>query len=109
MHEMAIVESVVEAVSGRLDDGRVTRVVLAIGKLSGVLPDAVRFCFDICTAGTPLERATLDIIEMPGRAHCRSCNAEITISDGIALCDCGSADLDLLGGQELIIKEVEVS
>ncbi|GAC1376333.1 MAG: hypothetical protein NVSMB32_18920 [Actinomycetota bacterium] len=63
----------------------------------------------MCSAGTPLEGAKLEIIEVPGRASCRSCGNELDLVDMIALCTCGSADLEILGGQELIIKDVEVA
>jgi hydrogenase nickel incorporation protein HypA/HybF len=67
MHELAITESVVEAVTERIASGRITRVVLEIGRLSGVVPDSVRFCFEVCAAGTRLEGAELDIVELGGR------------------------------------------
>jgi hydrogenase nickel incorporation protein HypA/HybF len=54
VHELAITESVIEAITDRVGDIKVTRVLLEIGKLSGVVPDAVRFCFDIAADGTPL-------------------------------------------------------
>ena len=44
---------------------KVNRVVLEIGKLSAVLPDAVRFCFELCSEGTVVEGAELEIIETP--------------------------------------------
>jgi hydrogenase nickel incorporation protein HypA/HybF len=74
MHELAITESVVEAVAERVGDARGTRVVLEIGMLSGVLPDALRFCFDLCTEATVLQGAALEIIQIPGRGHCQDCN-----------------------------------
>ena len=109
MHELSITESVVAAVTERVGVAKVLRVQLEIGKLSGVVPDAVRFCFDVCAEGTGLAGATLDIIETPGRAHCRDCRADVALDDFIALCTCGSANLELLSGQELRIKEVEVA
>lgn len=109
MHELAITESVVAAVSDHVGTARVMRVQLQIGKLSGVVPDSVRFCFDICTEGTALAGARLDIVETPGRAQCRDCEATIELHDPIALCSCGSANLQLLAGQELRIVEVEVA
>jgi Hydrogenase/urease nickel incorporation, metallochaperone, hypA len=60
MHELAITESVVEAVAERVGDARVTRVVLEIGMLSGVLPDALRFCFDLCTEARFTENLRLE-------------------------------------------------
>ena len=109
MHELAITESVVTAVVGHVGAAKVTRVQLLIGKLSGVVPDAVRFCFDVCTEGTALAGAVLDIVETPGRARCRDCRADVEFEDAIALCNCGSANVQILGGQELRITEVEVT
>ncbi len=109
VHELAITESVIEAITDRVRDTKVTRVLLEIGKLSGVVPDAVRFCFDIAAHGTPLVGAVLDIIETPGRARCRECGARIEVDGPIALCHCGSANLEFSGGTELRIKEVEVA
>ena len=109
MHELAITESVIEAIIDRIRDTKVTRVLLEIGKLSGVVPDAVRFCFDIAADGTSLVGAVLDIIETPGRARCRECGARIEVDGPIALCHCGSANLEFISGTELRIKEVEVA
>ena len=108
MHELAITESVVSAVAERVGAAKVIRVQLVIGKLSGVVPDSVRFCFDVCAQGTVLANARLDIVETPGRAQCRDCQADVELHDPIALCVCGSANLQFLAGQELRITEVEV-
>lgn len=108
MHEMAITQSVVAAVSEYIGDARATRVRLEIGRLSGVVADSVRFCFDLAAGGTALEGALLEIVETPGRAYCRQCQREVDIEDQVPLCECGSADLELLGGHELKIKDVEV-
>ena len=108
MHELAITENIVSSICARVGGSRVTRVRLVIGKLSGVVPESVRFCFDVCATGTPVEGAQLEVDEPPGRARCRTCGAETELPDAIPLCGCGSADLELLDGQQLLIKEVEV-
>lgn len=108
MHELAITESLVEHVSEEVGDARVVRVVLEIGKLSAVVPDAIRTCFDLCAQGTALEGAALDIVEIGGVARCRSCAVEREASDLCAACPCGSIDVDFVRGQELRIREVEV-
>ena len=51
MHELGIAQEVVALVAEHAQ-GKVTRVVLEIGKLSAILPDAIRFCFDLCSEGT---------------------------------------------------------
>jgi hydrogenase nickel incorporation protein HypA/HybF len=109
MHELAITESVVAAVTEHVGAARVIRVRLLIGKLSGVVPDAVRFCFDVCAEGTALAGARLEIVEVPGSAECQDCRADVELHDPVALCGCGSANLRVLAGQELRITEVEVA
>ena len=108
MHELAITESLVEAVSERVGHSAVRVLTVEIGRLSGVVPDSVRFCFDLCAKGTQLEGARLDIVEPPGRAHCQDCGRDLELSDGIPLCDCGSAQLDIVSGRQLTIKRVEI-
>ncbi len=73
-----------------------------------MVAESVYFYFDLATEGAPLEGSKLEIIDIPGRAHCRSCSAEVELEDMIALCACGSADLEILSGEELTIKEVEL-
>ena len=92
----------------RANGARVTHIVVEIGTLSMVLPDAVRFCFDVCSADTPAAGATLEIIEIPGLGKCRSCGAEVEMQMALARCACGNMDLEWLRGEELKLKEVEV-
>jgi hydrogenase nickel incorporation protein HypA/HybF len=108
MHELSITQSVIDAVVEKMDGATVKSVRLEIGKLSGVVPDSVRFCFDVICAGTLLEGARLDIDETPGRARCRDCDGEFPLNDMIMLCPCGSANVQVLAGQQLRIKSVEV-
>ncbi|MDN5856996.1 MAG: hydrogenase maturation nickel metallochaperone HypA [Pseudonocardia sp.] len=108
MHELSITESIVAAVTERMRDAQVRRLRLEIGRLSGVVPDSVRFCFDLVAAGTTLEGAELEIDEPSGRARCRSCALEFDTTEVLPLCTCGSADVEVLGGSELRIREVEV-
>ena len=56
MHELSITQSIVATVAERLGDAPVRRC-LSIGRLSGVVPDAIRFCFDLVAAGTSLDGA----------------------------------------------------
>ena len=108
MHELAITESIVAAVVERMPDTTVRRVRLEIGRLSGVVPDAVRFCFDLVAAGSPVEGARLEIDEPPGRARCRSCGCAFAVEGLVVLCPCGSADVEVVGGDELLVRAVEV-
>jgi hydrogenase nickel incorporation protein HypA/HybF len=109
VHELSITESVVAAVTERLGEEKVEAITLEVGQLSGVVADSLRFCFDLCVEGTPLAGAVLDIIDIPGRAHCRICELSFEMTDQIPLCSCGSTELDILSGEELRIKNVRVA
>ena len=108
MHELAITQSIVEACCERAGDARVTRVLVEVGRLSGVSVEALRFCYDVCVAGTALDGSQLAIVEIAGRAHCRRCGSESAVDHYLALCACGSADLEFESGDELRVKHMEV-
>jgi hydrogenase nickel incorporation protein HypA/HybF len=108
MHELGITQEILAVVTERSGGARVRRVVLEIGKLAAILPDALRFCFEVCSAGTVAEGAELQIDELPGRARCRQCGAEVQLDRPFGRCTCGSTDFDWLSGEELRIKEMEV-
>jgi hydrogenase nickel incorporation protein HypA/HybF len=108
MHELAIAESVIDAVQERTGAAPVNSIRLEVGRLAGVMTDSLRFCFDLATDGTPLAGAVLDISEPVGRAHCNHCATDFALSDLILLCECGSADVQVIAGQELRILSVEV-
>lgn len=107
MHELALMEGVVEHVLDEID-ARVARVTLAIGELAGVDVDALRFCFAVCTEGTPLAGAELEIVPIAGRARCESCAGEYPATSLAAPCPCGSFARVLLTGDELRLEHVEV-
>src|SRR5437588_9473326 len=108
MHEVGIAEEVIEAVVARVDGARVSRVVLDVGRLSGVLPDAIRYCFDLCAEGTPLEGASLEIVETPGTARCRACDEILQLDRFFGRCACGSSDLEWLSGDELKVTQIDL-
>ena len=109
MHEMAITQSVVDAVCEHAAGRRVHSVKLQIGALCAVVPESLAFCFDLATAGTVADGARLDLDLMPGCGRCRTCAAEFDVDDLILLCPCGSADVEVLAGRELKILSMEVS
>jgi hydrogenase nickel incorporation protein HypA/HybF len=109
VHELAITESLVDAVTERLPGQQVTCVRLELGALSGVVADSLRFCFNLVTEGTSLEGATLEIAQPPAMCHCRICDGDFEPDGPIVMCRCGSAEVTVLTGQELKITSVQVA
>ena len=108
MHELALVESVIEMVTEHAQGRCVRRVKLEVGKLTCVAPDAIWFCFDVAATGTPLEGASLEIIEIEAQARCGVCGETFVQETLWASCRCGSPDCKRISGEELRVKEYEV-
>jgi len=112
MHEYAIAQALLEKVEeiAREHSARVvTRVVVQVGKLRGVLPDILRFGFEVASADTIAAGAALEIEEVLIRVRCNSCAAESNLDTPLYLCPaCGSTDLTQIAGSELILKSLEI-
>jgi hydrogenase nickel incorporation protein HypA/HybF len=109
MHEMSITQSVVEICEKNAAGSRVTVVTLEIGDLSGVVPEAIEFCFEACTKGTLLEGADLVIERIPAKGCCSGCNAEFSLAAYYDPCpECGGYGVAVISGEELRVKELEV-
>lgn len=109
MHELSIAQSVVEMLTERAAGRRVARVRIEIGKLSAIVPDAIRFCFDVCSEGTVVEGADLEINEVEGRGRCRACARELLLVQPYGECACGSREIELIAGHRMLVKEMEVA
>jgi hydrogenase nickel incorporation protein HypA/HybF len=113
MHEMGIAMQIVEiataSIPEHLKNSRVQGVYLKIGKLSSVVPDSLRFCFDIVSKDSAIAGAVLYIEEIPVTARCKSCENHWTIDGPAFSCPrCGSGTIDLTSGQELDISSIEL-
>jgi hydrogenase nickel incorporation protein HypA/HybF len=108
VHELSIVCSIVELASQAAESGVVRRVTIEIGKLSGVEPEAIVFCFPEVARGTPVEGAVLDIREVDAEARCDICGAEFPTPDMLSACPCGSLHFKRLRGEELNVKSIEI-
>lgn len=109
MHEMAITQSVVDAVCTHAAGRRVLAVNLEVGTLTAVIPDTMRFCFDLAAEGTVAAGAQLHIDMPKGRAHCKTCGQDFELPDPILLCtNCGSANVRVISGRQLQILSMEV-
>ena len=113
MHEMSLAESMVGIVTDAAARERVQHVksvLVEVGELSCVAPDALRFCFDAVARGTPVEGAQLEIARIAGEGACRACGGIAPMAEPYALCPaCGSADMELRRGMELRVIQIEAA
>lgn len=109
MHEMAITQGIVDICLQHATGRAVRQVVVEIGDLSGVVPEAVAFCFSACTADTLAAEARLEIRQVQGLGRCLDCSTEQPLARLYDPCrQCGSYALTLLKGDELRVVELEV-
>lgn len=112
MHEMSLAENVlqgVEAAAAAAGAHRVVRVMLEIGRLAAVEPEALRFCFESVVRGSLAEGAALEIIEQAGRGWCVRCDSEVAIDERYDPCpQCGDFGLAVRSGEAMRIREIEV-
>ncbi len=113
MHEMAICESIVQVLEKEAQTQnfqQVKTVWLEIGPLAGVELEALRFSFDAVTRGTLADQAKLEIVETEGTAWCLTCAKSVAVQQRYDPCpECGSYQLQVTGGEEMRIKELEVN
>ena len=109
MREMSIIQSVVEICERHAAGQRVIEVVLEIGALAGVVPDSIEFCFEACTRGTLLEGARLRLELVPGVGSCLRCGNKGAVASLFEPCpDCGAFGLEIVSGEELRVRELEL-
>jgi hydrogenase nickel incorporation protein HypA/HybF len=112
MHEMSICESLISIIEQQAiaqSFNKVNRVRLEIGALAGVETEALRFSFDVVTRGGIAENAALEIIELPTSGWCMPWAKDVAVQEGFDACpDCGSYQIQITGGEELRIKDMEV-
>jgi hydrogenase nickel incorporation protein HypA/HybF len=114
MHEMGITLEIIDIATASippdLQGARVARVNLAVGKLSAIVPDSLRFCWSIATKDTALSGAELVIDIRPVVAVCKACGHRQTIEQPVFTCQaCDSGDLTLESGRELDITSIEIA
>lgn len=112
MHEMSIAEGVLQLIEDAAErEGfkAVKTIWVEIGGLSGVEPEALAFCFDAVTRGSLAEGAALEIVQVPGRGLCHECGKETELEAVYDACrHCGAMPVDVIGGTEMRVKELEV-
>ncbi len=113
MHEMSICEGirqVIEEQAVTRNFSEVKTVRLEVGAMAGVELEALHFSYDVVTRGTIAEKSRLEIIHLPVNAWCMICSKPVKVKQRFEACpECGSYQVEISGGDELRIKDMEVN
>jgi hydrogenase nickel incorporation protein HypA/HybF len=99
-------------IAAREQAEHVTVITVKRGELCGVIPEALEFCFDVCTADTAAEKAVLKIETVLSTWKCHDCGSLVErVADlDMPICSaCGSYHLELASGGEFRLESIEVS
>ena len=112
MHEMALMESVLDTVESSAEQAgalKVVKVSLSVGEMTEAIAEALEFAFEALTDGTIMEGAELAITYITPRTRCSACGNEFEHDRFHIICPrCGSVNTRLLAGRELYIDSIEV-
>jgi len=113
MHEVGIIQDAVamaERQARAQGAKHIHRLRLRIGQLSGVVPDALQFAFEVVTRDSMAASAVLEIENVPAAFWCAKCQAEFGCEDYVAECPrCHEWDAKLCRGRELELSSIEIS
>lgn len=112
MHEMSLALNIVELVLAKAQAAggqRITSVELEAGKLSGVMVEALVFCFDAAARNTPAEGARLEVREIEGCGRCLDCGHFFASDSLLVQCpQCGGYAVETVQGRELKVVSLTI-
>ena len=112
MHELSIARGISDIVCGlvkRKDRARIRAITVDVGRLSGVVPDSLEFCFQAVAPEYDLPPHALSIQRIPFCCYCRTCRSEFSNDTGIVVCpSCGSSETEVRSGRELRVATIDL-
>ena len=112
MHELSIMDSALQMAleqAQKASASRVHVIRMRIGALSGVVPEALQFAFEVLAPGTLAEGAALDIENVPARFWCSRCQCEFSSDTLFGDCPtCHSPSGELRSGREMELASMEI-
>lgn len=110
MHELGIINSMVKTIEKVVKDENLTEVetiVLEVGELSGVVPRFLEECYPAAVYKTFMEKTRLELEVIPGIVRCKDCGKEFNaMAHDLACPCCGSREMEILSGNDFMIKEL---
>jgi hydrogenase nickel incorporation protein HypA/HybF len=110
MHEIGLCEGVLGVTLDAAAGEQVTRVRLRVGRLQGVVPEVFDQAWTMVTEGTAAGGSRVELVDVPVQVRCRACGQDTDAPEAPFTCgQCGSPDVQIVGGEELLVEEVELA
>ncbi len=112
MHEMSVATHLLNLCieNAEMNSAKsISKIIIKIGKLSGVEPHFLTSAFDVIKTDTVAANAELEYIHQDVVARCDKCSKDYQIEDYYIACpQCGSVDVEIIDGEELILMSLEL-
>ena len=109
MHEIGIVQNLIEQARRAAAGRRIRQVHVALGGLSDISAEALDFYFGQLRVETPLAEARLVIRAEPGRAECQNCEHVADGEAALLTCPvCAAVAWRIVGGNRVALEAVDV-
>lgn len=109
MHEFDLSRAIVETVERHAGGRRVTHITLRIGRLRQVVRDTLEFYLAIVGKDTVCQGATFEIVDVPAKLRCATCEDEWEIEIPAFICGtCGPGAVEVATGEEFMVESIEV-
>ncbi|HEY2260433.1 MAG TPA: hydrogenase maturation nickel metallochaperone HypA [Solirubrobacteraceae bacterium] len=109
MHELSVATAVLNTALKHSGRRPVSAVSLRVGRMRQVIPESLRFYFEIVARDTACEGAALSLEEIETELGCGDCGRRWSPQLPAFRCpDCGSAEVEVLAGEELEVDYIEV-
>lgn len=110
MHEIGLCEGVLGVALDAAAGEQVKRVRLRVGRLQGVVPDVMDQAWAMVSEGTAAGGSRVELVDIPVRIRCRACGEHTAAPEPPFSCGrCGSPDVQIVSGEELLVEEVELA
>jgi hydrogenase nickel incorporation protein HypA/HybF len=112
MHELSITQSMLDLVleeAKKAGAGKVEKINLVIGEMSGIVDECVEFYFEFLSQDTIAHGATLSFKKTPTQARCRNCGELFIPKEFDWSCpSCQNSSAEIVAGNELYLESIEV-
>lgn len=112
MHEFSVVQSLLDLIEKHALENKaksVSKVVIKVGKMSGIEPHLLKIAFDTFKEKTICENAKLEMAIQDVMAKCEDCNKDFSIENNRFICPfCNSYNLQIVDGEDMYLMSLEL-
>ena len=113
MHELSIAMSIIEVAEEELAQqggGRVEKIYIALGQLSGVIPQSLLSAYEVAAENSNLSKSSLVIEEMAVEIDCPTCGGvrQVESIQELRCRECGTLSGKIVSGREMEITAMEI-